>query len=475
MGPVTGGGSRGWWWSPRRAARRRRRDRGEVGGSSPGRSLASTKGRGEKYSSNARALLMGGTRSRRRRWWAAGRAADSIRAGSPQKNRDALGVGREGEGRWPLLRVRTKRKRPSGGVTRLVVLLVEDGTGAGAEQRQEEASAGNEPDSSNGDVIWSKLWKIKIPPKIRIFWWRAVNNFLPTKKELKRRHVEQEDFCDTCGTEGEDLYHVAFDCSLVSSFWQSAKELIGIKVSTMHPSTWTRDLLVLGRLPAADAALIICGVWSLWSGRNARKHGKESWNPRAVVRHVSTMLEDLVCSTATQEVRLPTSRSRWRRPPDDWLKINTDAAYSAATSSRASGVVIRNSHGEILVAAACAYSNILDVTMAEALAARDGMRLAIEQGAARVILEVDNVHVASLIRSQEGIRSSISGIWHEIRELSNLVTAFVVFFVHRKGNEAAHRCASMPSETSPFFCWSGSLPNWLVEINGKDCNDSLIQ
>ena len=45
MGPGTGGGSRGW--------RRRRGDRGGVGGSSPGRSLASTKGRGEKYSSNA--------------------------------------------------------------------------------------------------------------------------------------------------------------------------------------------------------------------------------------------------------------------------------------------------------------------------------------------------------------------------------------------------------------------------------------
>ena len=35
-----------------------------------------------------------------------------------------------------------------------------------AEQRQEEANAGNEPGSSNGDAIWSQLWKIKIPPKI---------------------------------------------------------------------------------------------------------------------------------------------------------------------------------------------------------------------------------------------------------------------------------------------------------------------
>jgi hypothetical protein len=86
-------------------------------------------------------------------------------------------------------------------------------------------------------------------------------------------------------------------------------------------------------------------------------------------------------------------------------------------------VVLRNSQGEDLAAVARAYTNIADVTMAEALAARDGVLLATEQGATKVILEVDNLQVASLIRSEEGIRSAISGIWLEIRELSSLFTA----------------------------------------------------
>jgi hypothetical protein len=210
---------------------------------------------------------------------------------------------------------------------------------------------------------------------------------------------------------------------MARSFWQSAKELVGIKIPAMHAITWTMDLLTPGRVPITDAALVICGVWSLWSGRNARKHGKESWNPGAAVRHVSAMLENLVCSTTTQEVRLPSPRSRWRPPPEDWLKVTTDASYSVATASGARGVVLRNSQGEDLAAVARAYTNIADVTMAEALAARDGVLLATEQGATKVILEVDNLQVASLIRSEEGIRSAISGIWLEIRELSSLFTA----------------------------------------------------
>jgi hypothetical protein len=69
----------------------------------------------------------------------------------------------------------------------------------------------------------------------------------------------------------------------------------------------------------------------------------------------------------------------------------TDASYSVATASGASGVVLRNSQGKVLAAVARVYTNIADVTMAEALAARDGVLLATEQGATKVILEVDNL------------------------------------------------------------------------------------
>jgi hypothetical protein len=29
---------------------------------------------------------------------------------------------------------------------------------------------------------WKHMWKIKIPPKVRIFWWRAIHNFLPANE-----------------------------------------------------------------------------------------------------------------------------------------------------------------------------------------------------------------------------------------------------------------------------------------------------
>jgi hypothetical protein len=47
----------------------------------------------------------------------------------------------------------------------------------------------DEAGTSNNNKWWKKLWKLKVPPKVRIFWGRAINNLLLRKGELKRCHI----------------------------------------------------------------------------------------------------------------------------------------------------------------------------------------------------------------------------------------------------------------------------------------------
>lgn len=51
------------------------------------------------------------------------------------------------------------------------------------------------------------------------------------------------------------------------------------------------------------------------------------------------------------------------------------------------------------------------------MAARDGVLLARACGHEKVVLEVDNLALVNLLRSEAGEFSPIAGIWHDIREI----------------------------------------------------------
>ncbi|KAL5833507.1 hypothetical protein ACOSQ3_017181 [Xanthoceras sorbifolium] len=60
---------------------------------------------------------------------------------------------------------------------------------------------------------WKVLWGLKIPSKIKLFCWRACNNWLPTFHVLRCRHMQVRDCCDSCGVADETVLHALRSCS----------------------------------------------------------------------------------------------------------------------------------------------------------------------------------------------------------------------------------------------------------------------
>ena len=71
---------------------------------------------------------------------------------------------------------------------------------------------------------------------------------------------------------------------------------------------------------------------------------------------------------------------------------------------------MRNERGETLAAEGRKYENLADVLIAEALAARNGMLLAVALGYNKVILELDNQSLANSLKSMEDDRSTINDL-----------------------------------------------------------------
>jgi hypothetical protein len=87
--------------------------------------------------------------------------------------------------------------------------------------------------------------------------------------------------------------------------------------------------------------MVVCGAWTLWFGRNARRHGQNVWEPGATVQYISSLLEDIASLKLPIKQQGASIPSVWRCPDVGWMKVNTDAAFDAESCTGGAGVVIR--------------------------------------------------------------------------------------------------------------------------------------
>ena len=76
----------------------------------------------------------------------------------------------------------------------------------------------------NDHAVWKKIWKMKVPNKIRHFIWRAAKDSLPTKVNLKAWHVPVDDVCEGCGDYSESTMHSLWLCDQARAVWMSGLE-----------------------------------------------------------------------------------------------------------------------------------------------------------------------------------------------------------------------------------------------------------
>lgn len=107
-----------------------------------------------------------------------------------------------------------------------------------------EVSRQNDDLGVPGD--WRKLWKLKIPPKVKAFLRRATRNCLPTRDNLRYRGISIPSSCVFCNEGIENSWHVFIACPFTQGCWSEARLLGFINSSSEAAdgfSEWILDLL----------------------------------------------------------------------------------------------------------------------------------------------------------------------------------------------------------------------------------------
>jgi ribonuclease HI len=105
--------------------------------------------------------------------------------------------------------------------------------------------------------------------------------------------------------------------------------------------------------------------------------------------------------------------------------------------------------------------------MIEALAIRDGVRLAVERSSDRVTIESDSKEVVKMINEDHQSRLEITSIFHEIREVMRALPSLSVVMLIKQHSYARDKLASSDRKRC---MWINYNPDFIISTLRSDCN-----
>lgn len=253
------------------------------------------------------------------------------------------------------------------------------------------------PSCSSGTQGGFKLmWSCCVPNKIKIFFWRAINNLLPSYETLYKRKILTESWSPRCKLACETTMHTLVQCCYAKKVWKLY--FFGALWESPHSSF---KELAMYKNNRDDFGLFMVTAWSIWSSRNNWMFGRRKCCPFLIYHRAVDLLHSYRSLQQLSSDQPPmgqnSSVQHWSPPDDPWSKMNVDAAANYDGGLVGLGAIIRNSRGEVMAAATWRYHFPDDVEFVEAVAIYEGLKMAKLMGLYPLIIESDSQNVISLI------------------------------------------------------------------------------
>ncbi|KAK7837048.1 putative ribonuclease h protein [Quercus suber] len=125
--------------------------------------------------------------------------------------------------------------------------------------------------------LWSGIWKLQVPSKVRHFMWRASGEALPTRSNLRYRHVLVDGTCNLCEDHPEDAMHCLWMYDYVKCIWLSDPTFNFPRAKCFN-NFCDLVLFVLSEATSSTAALFAMVAWCIWVRPNKLREGQQVWD-----------------------------------------------------------------------------------------------------------------------------------------------------------------------------------------------------
>ncbi|XP_075655175.1 uncharacterized protein LOC142625389 [Castanea sativa] len=252
------------------------------------------------------------------------------------------------------------------------ILLEEDG---------EDVSGVATADVMKG--VWSRIWKLKVPNRVRNLLWRAGNDSLPTIVNLMKRKLLDDALCPHCKLSPKDSFHALWSCPELLAMWQA--HFADLRVATLGCAAFL-DVIQCAQHDLSCIDLFAMRVSMIWLRRNKMRVGKDSYPLTRVSSMAYDSLQEFQQLHPTQSRISRTARSRsWRLPPP-------------GENIASLGIIIRNDQGLVMTVLLQQIPLLASEEIVEVLVTRRALLFAKELRFESLVMESDSEIIINTVK-----------------------------------------------------------------------------
>ncbi|KAL5576513.1 hypothetical protein UlMin_018212 [Ulmus minor] len=172
-----------------------------------------------------------------------------------------------------------------------------------------------------------RFWRLRIPPKVRIFLWKAFHNWIPSLINLARQGVPTQTRCPNCNEADDTTLHALWGCKTLESLKALCDPLISFK---LPPQCNFKEFILTANdcLSLENLEFLCVLLWRIWFRRNKWIHEQTWLDDDSCYSWAKQHLQDFLDANLRKEALPKKSvNTPWQAPPLGWVKINSDAAW----------------------------------------------------------------------------------------------------------------------------------------------------